>query len=248
MANNNKIIRTSKPSVMEISPFTVYQKRGWALIVNELQQYIGMPIDWNSVTADTICQIIPLTQNSLYEVHIPCNQYSKEHPQEFFKELERLLHIVIRTEVDGCKTAFTFFNKVELKDGVATLSLPLNSLRWILDWGQKQMFTAFDKPSFLALSTSSSQNLFLLLSEHYNQKTFSISIEEFKQKLLISPSYDTANIVRKILNPAQKEFAKRNTLFNFTYELYYQQTETITRGRKGYNHIRFNLIPNTENV
>ncbi len=245
---NKEIVKTSKPSSHDISFYTVQQKRGWALTVEELQPYIDKGLDWNNMSAEQISHIIPLNKD--YEFEFPLNLKLVEdvHRSKAYQELEKLLDIKMYLRLgDSKEQTFNIFNSIERDGKYAKATMSLKSLRWFLDFGRKKMFVSFHKPSFLKLTTGYSMNLFLLLSENYKRCVFDISIEDFRKRIGCPESYDADKIKNKILLPARKEYQDKQSAISFDAEFYSKNDKETTPGRKRLNMIKFMVLKRNEN-
>lgn len=244
-----ELIRTSKDSSNSVmSCYSLREKRCWALIVDELQQYIDMDIDWETLPTEELRKIIPLTEFTYeYRVPLSLSKIDKSNPSDIIlKSLREMTNLLInRSEFD----AFVFINRISYDKITKQFFayLPLTSLRWILDFGQKKrMFVTFHKPTFMKLSTSYSQNLFLLLSEFYSSGYIRMDLETFKNRMGCPASYDAKDIRDNILKRSLKEFERVNSTIGFAY-CFSSSGKIKTVGRKKIDTIEIAISRIDEN-
>jgi len=239
MKESKEIIRASKDSTSGVLiNYNVPQKRCWALAVSQLQKYMARHIDWIQADPDEIRQIIPLNKNCEFEICFQLSEIEQDHPGRSYKEIMnllniRLVHFVNEQDFEGS----SIFNSIKREKGLVTATLPIRSLRWILDFGQKRMFVAFHKPSFLRLTTNYSMDMFLFLSENYGRCLFKIKIEDFKKRIGCPEGYDAQAIKRNIFVPSINEFKTKKTILSFDYAFMTDEDKPNSPGRKRLNVI-----------
>lgn len=246
MKEEKEIIRTSKDSSRDVIVYNVQQKRCWALVVEQLQQYMQYNIDWMHISKEELGKIIPLNENCDFECQIDLSNVSQFHRSYAFDQLEKMLYIIVRPEVQEGKFSFMMFNSIRLNGNKVTATLPMLSLRWILDFGQKRMFVAFHKPSFLRLTTNYSMDMFLFLSENYNRVKFEIPIDKFKERMGCPKNYDAKSLKKWVLEPAFREFNNKGTVISFEYRFFSKDDKPGAPGRKRLNMIHFHLLKRIE--
>lgn len=240
---DREIIKASKPSSTDISSYTVQQKRGWALVVEELQPYINRGLDWDLMTAEKIREAIPLNKDCEYEFNLDLRIVGNEHRNKAYQQLEKFLDIKMYLfEGEDREQTFNIFSSIQREGEYVKVTMGLKSLRWFLDFGKKQMFVSFHKPSFLKLTTGYSMNLFLLLSENYNRGSFTVSIDEIKKRLGCPESYDADKVKTKVLIPAFKEYKEKGSVITFDARFYSQDDKPSSSGRKRLNMIEFTVF------
>lgn len=227
-----ELVQASKDASHHVtSSYSLRQKRCWALVVDNLQSYIDMDIDWENIPTEKLKEIVPLRDRT-YDYLIPITAYhidGKASREKVFKELlEATASLIIykKNEVFRLISGFVYDGNTYFA------SLPLVSLRWILDFGQKQkMFVTFHKPTFMKLSTSYSQNLFLLLSEFYSSGYIKMDIETFKSRMSCPDTYDAQKIRDKILLPSIAEFKRVDSNLGLVFRFSSNEKKS-TKGRK----------------
>ena len=242
------IVRTSKEPVRDIVVYNVPQKKCWALAAEQLQPFIQLNVDWNTISREELAKKIPLDENFLYRFEIDKHSIAEHRRKQALSELLDMSRIKISgTDNSGRNYSFFFLSGLIEDGGKLYGTITVQGLRWILDFGQKQMFVAFHKPSFLKLTTGYSMDLFLLLSENYKRCIFDISLEAFKQRLGCPESYDAQDIKKRILLPARKEYQDKQSAISFDAEFYSKNDKETTPGRKRLNMIKFMVLKRNEN-
>ena len=86
MKEEKEIIRTSKDSSRDVIVYNVQQKRCWALVVEQLQQYMQYNIDWIHISKEELSKIIPLNENCDFECQIDLSNVSQFHRSYAFDQ------------------------------------------------------------------------------------------------------------------------------------------------------------------
>lgn len=240
-----EIVRTSKESARDVAIYNVRQKKCWALAVEQLQPYLSKQIDWEKVSREELATMIPLDKDYLYRCELNIQEISNGHRLQTLEDVLEMCKIKISgVNCDGENYSIFFMYGV-VQDSVTGKVyglIPLQSLRWLLNFGQKQMFVSFHKPSFLKLSSSYSMDLFLLLSEYYKKGEFIISIENFKKRLNCPEAYDAQNIQHRVLEPALNEYRKKNSAISFQCEFFSSEEIRLKPGRRRLNMMKFIVL------
>ena len=244
-----ELIRTSKDSSQYVmSCYSLREKRCWALIIDKLQQYIDMDIDWETIPTEELRKIIPLTEYSYeYKVPLSLNKIDGSNPSQVILEaLKGVTSLIIhKSKYD----MFVFINRISYDEETKQFFayLPLTSLRWVLDFGRKKkMFVTFHKPTFMKLSTSYAQNIFLLLSEFYSSGYIRMDLDSFKKKMGCPASYDAKDIRDNVLKRSIKEFERVGSKISFAY-CFSSNNKTNSVGRKKIDTIEIAISYMDEN-
>lgn len=252
-----KTLKTSKESAQEISVYNVRQKRCWALIVHDLQQFISPSqcIDWDNIDVQELARIIPLKPLTYeYEVEIfPEKIISMSEKRSILPTLKKLTETWIHTKepLEGEENFFVLFNNYKkTKEGRYFVSLPLRSIRWMLNFGQKNIYTSFHLPSYLKLSSSYSMNLYMYLSDNlkkphdgFKPGEWECSLEDFRKIMNCPDTYDAQAVKNKILSPSKAEFGSKKTRLDFDFEMLFEH-KVSGKGRRKIDRIFFRVIDN----
>lgn len=240
-----EIVRTSKESARDVSIYNVRQKKCWALAVEQLQPYLSKHVDWETISKEELSKIIPLDKDYLYRCELPIQEISNGHKVQTLEDILEMGKIKISgVNGDGDQYSIFFMYGVvqDSETGKIYGLLPLQSLRWLLNFGQKQMFVAFHKPSFLRLSSSYSMDLFLLLSENYNRGEFIISLENFKKRMNCPETYDAQAVQHRIIEPALAEYKRKGSALSCVCEFFSSEVIRQMPGRRRLNMLKFTVL------
>lgn len=243
-----EIVRTSKESARDVSIYNVRQKKCWALAVEQLQPYLSKHVDWETVPREEMTQIIPLDRNYMYRCELNIQEIAKDHPQSTLENILDMCSIKISgINSEGNHYTIFFISGLEKDDKTGKVYglITLQGIRWLLNFGQKQMFVAFHKPSFLRLSSSYSMDLFLLLSENYKRCVFDISVEEFKKRLRCPKDYNSKSIRHRVLESSLQEFERKQSDISFQYVFFSTESRKM-KGRRTLNMIKFAVLHRNE--
>lgn len=226
---------------------TVRQKRCWALVVNDLQQFIDKDIDWNNF--ENAKKKIKFDEVNHYKIEIdPSFVISKGHSTaSILESLKKLTEVWVHTHdpLTGENSYFILFPCYSEDNGKYYLHLSFLSLRWFI-YLKKGNYISFHLNSFLNLSTLYSMNMYLFLSEYYNMdnREVIISVDDFKNKMGCPEGYEFKKIAEKVLTPSFKEFEKSRSLLTFICEPFSSKIELEKRskGRKKIDMLKFTII------
>lgn len=199
-------------------------------VVNNLQKYIDMDINWGKADGKVYSNFFPLNQNLSFETPLLISDIDiNYHGSRVISQLKNITEITVTyTYIDnngkGHKSVFRPFNHIDIdEDSKITLYLSIATLRWILQWGQQTKLTTFDKKSVLSLRGVYSKRIFQILSSFYKDRIFKMKINELSE-ILMTPKYSVQDFERKVLQPAQMEMINNpNSRLFFKYKLVTEQ-------------------------
>ena len=242
-----QISRVRKEATDIASLNTVRQKRCWALVVNDIQKYVHLEIDWNDF--DDVRRVIPFDKYGKYKIEIdPSLVISKNHSYtSVLESLKKLTEVWVHTSDPLTKenTYFALFPSYNEDQGHYYLHLSFFTLRWFI-FLKRGNYTSFHLNSFLSLSSTYSMDLYLFLSEYYNMdnRVVIISLEDFKHRMNCPVSYDYKDIKTRVLEPSFNEFERTSSLLTFRSEAFSSKMELEKRskGRKKIDMLKFTII------
>ena len=241
-----RTLRVSKNSVIDVTELSPKQKKCWCVISQALQEYIEKDIKWSEVPTNELGNYIPLNNFKEFEINFSIREITdRQQKKETIRQIKELKKVEFVCDwIENNKPVVEFFNiinSVKIEEDNVKITLPLRSIRRILDFGVKG-FTAFDKRSFIGLSSKYSMDFYLFLSENYKNKVFDISIEEFKERMKCPESYDSEDLKKTVFTPALKEYEKNQTRLSAKINLFHKEDNSGKRGRKKLNYIKISII------
>ena len=241
-----RTLRVSKDSVIDITELLPKQKRCWCIIVQALQDYTSLNIDWENISCEELEKIICLNKHKEYSIKFHLNEITdRTKRKETIKQIEDLLNVefVYNFFEEGKEKIekFHLVHRIIIDNNSVEIFLPIITIRRVLNFSRKG-FTAFDKKSFLCLSSKYSMDFYLFLSENYKNKIIEISIEDFKERLKCPESYDAEDLKKTVFTPSLREYEKNNTRLSANISLYHKEDNSGKRGRKKLNYIQITII------
>lgn len=212
--------------------FAKYRMSSWQInclvnIVDNLQSYLDIDIDWGLAEGKEYQQYFKLNKDYEFPVIVQLSKIEKhEHYGEVRKEILKLMSIKIEYDYinDNGDVIHSFlvpFNHIDLPKncGYVEIKLPIPSLRWILQWCKNTGLTTFDKKSVLSLKGVYAKRIFQILSSFYKERIFKMKIDKLSD-ILMTPKYSVQDFERFVLRPAFNEMAtNQNSRLFFKYKL-----------------------------
>lgn len=240
------VIKCSKRVSEDTPDYSCWQMRCLCLVVDHLQPLLKEDIDWSNAKFEDLEKYGIFDENHEVKISMKLSDIDKHRNGiRVLNEIKRMFDIPIMWDWvkngKATRTAFYFIHRMEWnEDNLFSIYLSHFSVRWVLEFGKRQGFLSFDKPSMLMLSSSYSMKLFLLLSQWFSKKNFSIGIEEL-EKRLGCPQYPPKDFRVQVLEPIKKELNNKNCRLSFEYE-FKSNDKKKGVGRKRFDTVVFTII------
>lgn len=232
--------------------FSKYKMSGFQInalvcVVNQFQKYIDMNIDWGMSEGKDYVQYFKLNKDFCFEIPLSISEVDiNYHGKRVISQLNDITNVTVTyTYIDddniSHKSVLKPFPYVDIDENSnIKLSLPIPSLRWILQWCKNTGLTTFDKKSVLSLKGVYAKRIFQILSSFYKERIFKMKIEKLSD-ILMTPKYSVRDFERFVLRPAFNEMAtNQNSRLFFKYKLV-SEGERKTAGRPKRDTVIFKI-------
>ena len=241
------VIQCSKRVSEDTPDYSCWQMRCLCLVADQLQPLLKEDIDWANTKFENLEKYGIFNDDHEVEITMKLSDIDKNRNGiRVLNEIKKMFDIPITWDWmkngKATRTVFYFIHRMEWnEDNLFSIYLSHFSVRWILEFGKRQGFLSFDKPSMMMLSSSYSMRLFLMLSQWYSKGEFSIGTEELKKRLCCPLTYTPQNVEDRVLKSAQKEMESKDCRLSFEYKFVSNDRKKGV-GRKRFDTVVFTII------